>query len=335
MTPVVYVGIPTRNRPEFVRDAILSVLAQTYTHLRVLVTDNDSDPAHASNVREFIAGLADTRISYVCNPVADGERGQTLYNFSRCEEPYFMLVHDDDRLRPSLVERAVEALEADTTLTFFATSQDLIDEQGKLLPEESARYNQWLGRHHLAEGRVADVLETVLHGGAFSMSGTVFRRSTMASLGFVDPDGGGFPIDMITYLRIGEAEQHGYFIHEPLAEYRLHAGQSRVKHKNWTFNEWMIEKYVAQLEARRYRGRAEQRRRTLLSMGLCRYGIVRYVANDTGTARSLFRRAVFISPSTWQSWAYCAIGHLLPFVIARRWSARVTLKPGATNGVAP
>ncbi len=334
MTPTVYVGIPTRNRPEFVRDAILSVLAQSYTDLRVLVTDNDSEPAHARNVEAFVAGLEDPRISYVSNPVADGERGQTLYNFSRCEEPYFMLVHDDDRLRPSLIERAVEALEADPSLAFVATSQNLIDEMGEVLVEESARYNQWLGRHHLTDGRVADVLETVLHGGAFSMSGTVFRRTTMAKLGFVDPDGGGFPIDMITYLRIGEAGQHGYFINEPLADYRWHAGQSRVKHENWTFNEWMIEKYVAQLEARQYRGRAEQRRRTLLSMGLCRYGIVRHVANDTETARRLFRRAVSMSPLTWQSWAYCAVGHLMPFVIARQWGARVTLKQGVKASAA-
>ncbi|MBI2800509.1 MAG: glycosyltransferase family 2 protein [Gammaproteobacteria bacterium] len=329
MMPRVYVGIPTRNRPEFVRNAMRSVLDQTYTNLRVLVTDNDSDSEIADDVRKFIANLADPRIAYVYNPVADGERGQTLYNFSRCEEPYFLLLHDDDRLQPTLVERAVETLEADPRLAFFSTAQNLIDEQDAVLLEESVRYNQWLGRHRLPSGPVTNVLEVILQGGAFSMSGTVFRQTTMARLGFVDPGGGGFPIDMITYLRIGEDGQLGYFASERLVDYRWHAGQSRVKHENWTFNEWMIEKYVVQLETRRYHGRAEQLRRRLLSLGLCRLGIVRHVANDTGAARALFRRAVAISPSTWQGWAYCGIGHLLPFAIAPKWGRRVTLRHDA------
>lgn len=326
MMPRVYIGIPTRNRPVFVRDAIRSVLAQTYTNLRVLVTDNDSDPGIADDVRKHIATLADPRITFVSNAVADGERGQTLYNFSRCEEPYFMLLHDDDRLQPTLVERAVRTLEADASLAFFASGQNLIDDQGIVLPEESTRYNRWLGRHHLADGPIANVLEVTLKGGAFSMSGAVFRHDIMARLGFVDPDGGGFPIDMITYMRIGEAGYSGYFATEHLVDYRWHNGQSRVKHENWTFNEWMIEKYVTQLEARRYDGGAEQLRRSLLSLGLCRLGIVRYVAKQPRAARALFRRAVVVSPSTWQSWAYCVIGHLLPFAIAPRWGARVTLK---------
>ncbi|MCC6706871.1 MAG: glycosyltransferase [Gammaproteobacteria bacterium] len=326
MKPAVYVGIPTRNRPAFVRAAIRSVLAQTYPHLTVVVTDNDSTPEIAADVRQFVAELGDPRVTYVANPVEDGERGQTLYNFARCEAPYFMVLHDDDCLEPTLIERAVEIMEADTRLAFFSTAQNLIDADGVVREDDTAHYNEWLGRSRLANGVVDNVLEVTLQGGAFSMSGTVFRHSTMARVGFVDPHGGGFPIDMITYLRIGESGEPGYFLNERLVDYRWHAGQSRVKHQHWTFNQWMIEKYVAQLDARRYTGLAEDMRRRLLSIGLCRLGIVRGVANDGAAARALFRRAVRVSPRTWQSWIYCAIGHLLPFVIAPVWRARVTLR---------
>jgi glycosyltransferase involved in cell wall biosynthesis len=329
MMPTVYVGIPTRNRPVFVRNAIHSVLAQTYPNLRVLVTDNDSDPAIADDVRDFIASLGDPRIAYVANAVDDGERGQTLYNFSRCAEPYFLLLHDDDRLQPSFVERAVQQLEADAGLTFFATAQNLIDADGEILHNDTVHYNEWLGRSRLTSGVVDNVLEVTLQGGAFSMSGTLFRHSSMARIGFVDPHGGGFPIDMITYMRIGERGERGYFLNEHLVDYRWHAGQSRVKHQHWTFNQWMIEKYVAQLEARRYDGRAERLRRQLLGVGLCRLGIVLCVAADCRSARVSFRRAVRVSPWTWQAWAYCAIGHLLPFAIAPTWGARVTLRRDA------
>lgn len=330
MRPTVYVGIPTRNRPHYLREALHSVLAQTYTQLRVLVTDNDSSPEHAAAVRDMVAALGDPRVAYVCNPVPDGERGQTLYNFSRCEEPLFMLVHDDDRLQPTLIERAVEVLEAQPGLAFFATGQHLIDELGVPLPEESARYHESLGRHNLPGGVIRNVLEVILTAGAFSMSGTVFRRDIMARVGFVDADGGGFPIDVITYLRIGEAGYDGYFAPEHLIDYRWHAGQSSVKHGDWPFTEWMIEKYVTQLEARRYRGRAERLRRTCLSLALCRLAIVRHVGGAQAAARALFRRAIVVSPATWQGWGYCAIGHVLPFMIARQWGARVKLKRDQT-----
>lgn len=333
MTPEVQVGIPTRNRPQYVREAIASVLAQRYRNLRVLVTDNDSAPEHAKSVREYVASLGDPRIEYVSNPVPDGERGQTLYNFARCEAPYFMLVHDDDRISPTLIERAVAALDADPSLAFFACSQTLIDERGQRLDEETARYNRWLRRDALNSGPVDDVLAATLRGGAFSMSGTLFRQRVMAEVGFTDPHGGGFPIDLITFLRIGEAGHRGYFANESLAEYRWHAGQSRVKHQHWTFNEWMIELYVAQFEARRFRGESERLRRGLLSLGLCRLAIVRLVGGDAAAARALLRRAVAVSPLTWQAWAYCGLGHCLPAVIRRRWGAHVVLREPARRTV--
>lgn len=326
MTPAVYVGIPTRNRPAFVRTAIQSVLQQTYPHLKVVVSDNDSEPAIAADVRDYVASLGDPRITFVGQSFPDGERGQTLYNFARCDVPYFMVLHDDDRLHPTLVERAVAIMESDQRLAFFSTAQHLIDADGVVMQDDTASYNEWVGRGRLVSGVVDNVLEITLQGGAFSMSGTVFRHAAMARIGFVDPHGGGFPIDMITYMRIGESGAPGYYLDEHLVDYRWHAGQSRVKHQHWTFNQWMIEKYVAQLDARRYSGLAETLRRQLLSIGLCRLGIVRCVADDWASARALFRRAVMTSPRTWQSWVYCAIGHLLPFAIAPTWGARVTLQ---------
>jgi hypothetical protein len=237
-----------------------------------------------------------------------------------------MLVHDDDRIAPTLVEQAVATLEVNPALVFFASSQDLIDDQGTKLIAETERYNRWLRRNMLADGPVDDVLTASLRGGAFSMSGTLFRQRVMAEIGFTDPDGGGFPIDLIVFLRIGEAGHRGYFVNAPLAEYRWHADQSRVKHRDWTFNEWMIEKYVAQFEARRFTGEAERLRRKLLSHGLCRLGIVRQVAGDTSRACAMLRRAVAVSPETWQAWVYCLIAHCLPFVIGPRWGKRVVLR---------
>ena len=48
--PLVSVIIPTYRRPDVIRDAISSVLAQTYAHLEVIVVSDGPDPQTAAAV---------------------------------------------------------------------------------------------------------------------------------------------------------------------------------------------------------------------------------------------------------------------------------------------
>ena len=54
LLPTVSVIIPSRNRPAFLREAILSAINQTLPPLEILVVDNGSDP----DIREVILRLA-------------------------------------------------------------------------------------------------------------------------------------------------------------------------------------------------------------------------------------------------------------------------------------
>ena len=51
--PKLTVGIPTFNRARWLRETIDSVLAQTYTDFRVIVSDNASDDDTPDVVRSF------------------------------------------------------------------------------------------------------------------------------------------------------------------------------------------------------------------------------------------------------------------------------------------
>ena len=55
------VGIPTYNRSGLLREAIESVLAQTFTDFRLIVSDNASDDDTPEVVRSF----DDERIDYL------------------------------------------------------------------------------------------------------------------------------------------------------------------------------------------------------------------------------------------------------------------------------
>src|SRR5262245_434781 len=74
--PRVFVGIPTFNRPDLVRDAIASVRAQSFSDYRVLVSDNCSSAEAAGAVRQYVAGLNDARFAFYQQSVNEGEYGQ-------------------------------------------------------------------------------------------------------------------------------------------------------------------------------------------------------------------------------------------------------------------
>ena len=57
----VTVGIPTFNRAGLLRETIQSVLGQTYSNFRLIVSDN----ASTDETQEVVASLSDARLGYV------------------------------------------------------------------------------------------------------------------------------------------------------------------------------------------------------------------------------------------------------------------------------
>lgn len=105
--PLVTIGIPTYNRIQGTfPEALASALAQTYPRLEVVVSDNASEDGTAA----FMAKQRDARLRYHRHPTNIGANA----NFNAClhlaRGRYFLLLHDDDRLDPFFIARAVEAM---------------------------------------------------------------------------------------------------------------------------------------------------------------------------------------------------------------------------------
>ena len=75
----VFIGIPTLNRPLYVRDAIRSVVGQSFADFRVIVSDNVSEPEASASVERFVRELADPRFTFHRQPRDVGEYGQGRY----------------------------------------------------------------------------------------------------------------------------------------------------------------------------------------------------------------------------------------------------------------
>src|SRR5689334_13767589 len=104
---LVTIGIPTRNRADFVVQAVRSALAQTFREIEVLVSDNASTDDTVARLREF----SDARLTVI----AQRENLGMIGNFNACLDAargeYFLMLSDDDVLEPDAVESLQAPLE--------------------------------------------------------------------------------------------------------------------------------------------------------------------------------------------------------------------------------
>ena len=107
----VTVGIPTFNRAGWLRESIESVLAQTFTDFRLVVSDNASDDDTPEVVRSF----DDDRIHYVRSQRNVGPVGNSRRLIALAETTEFLvLLPDDDVLYPGHLQRPSTCWNAST-----------------------------------------------------------------------------------------------------------------------------------------------------------------------------------------------------------------------------
>lgn len=110
--PVVSVVTPVYNGEAYLRECIESVIAQTWTDFEYLVADNCSTDATVAIAREYAA--RDPRIRVVTSEEfvsADANANRALRAIDR-EARYVKVVHADDWLFPTCLEKMVDLAEA-------------------------------------------------------------------------------------------------------------------------------------------------------------------------------------------------------------------------------
>jgi len=113
-SPMVSIGMPVYNSEKFIRNALDSLLAQTFTDFELIISDNASTDATTSICQEY--AIKDKRIRYV----RQNKNMGPIWNFdfvlqqARCG--YFMWAAVDDYWLPTFLEKNFEVLESDKTL---------------------------------------------------------------------------------------------------------------------------------------------------------------------------------------------------------------------------
>lgn len=313
--------IPTRNRPAYLRETLSSVLAQTVSSIRVIVSDDASEPDAARVVEAHVIKLGDPRVSYTYHARNLQEYDHGRFLFGQCREPLFAILHDDDRWEPRFLARCMAALEDDPSLACVTTDQCVIDAAGARQADATHNYRKRMGRDRYPEGRLR-ILEPLLTHSLFALSCTVFRTASLQRSGLVDPECHGNSIfDINLFLRLGERDEHAYYLPEMLADYRVHGDRLTNTEERGGFNPRLLETLMAVLEKRRFSGIAERERRRQMSAVYHNYAMVCALRHDRSGLYRYLGKCLRMRPDRWQNWGYLGFA-VAPFLVKPMFGAR-------------
>lgn len=138
-TPLVTIGLPVFNGDNYLAEAILSVLAQTYINLELIISDNGSADGTELICRDYAS--QDSRIHYHRSVQNRG----AAWNYNRVVElangKYFRWLAHDDMIAPSTIEKSVQILDAQPKVVLCFTATQDIDDQGNFLGVKHSNVN--------------------------------------------------------------------------------------------------------------------------------------------------------------------------------------------------
>lgn len=121
-------------KPEFLREAMSSVLNQTHGELELLIGDNSGDPAIAA----IIAELDDPRVIHVPSHAVTNRSVKINHRllWLRARGRYVRFVYDDDVIYPRSSEVLLELLKSQPGSSMAWHQRDLIDSKSRILARQ-------------------------------------------------------------------------------------------------------------------------------------------------------------------------------------------------------
>lgn len=169
-SPLVSVVLPTYGRPEFLTDAVESVLEQTYDRIELLVVDDCSPEPVAPALAGIDAGEATMRvIRHEENQGANGARNTGIREASG---EFVAFIDDDDLWEPTKLERQVAAVDSEAVGVVYTGMRYVVDGETSHVIEADL------------EGEVTRELLTGAEMGTFST--LMVRQSAIEAAGLPD-----------------------------------------------------------------------------------------------------------------------------------------------------
>jgi glycosyltransferase involved in cell wall biosynthesis len=291
--PRVSVIMPAYNHAAYIRQAIDSVLAQSFGDFELIVHDDGSMDGTADVLRS----MADPRLCLKVYATNQGAGISVNAALARARGEYVAILNSDDYFLPGKLEQQVRFLDANPSIAAVFGWPHFVDEQSRPLAEERNPFRNLFEKRN--QSREAWLRRFFVIGNALCHPTVMVRRSVYEEFGGYDARLAQLA-DYDMWIRI--CSRHDiHILPEPVTAYRVLEGgrnasagqQTKMRH------DWELP-YVF----RRYLDFSDDALRRIFCS--------EFAELDPDGARQprmlLARLALKIAPSSWSPFSYVAFG---------------------------
>lgn len=212
MKPNISVILPYFNGREFVKNAIDSVLSQTYSDIELLIIDDGSvSRTDTQYLKDLIDGYQDSRLVYFYTENS-GLAKTRNFGVRHSSAPYIAFIDQDDYWNREKLQRQIQVLQDNSEAQFVFTDCALFGEINESSPHPL--------RRRLKSGFIPDTYLKMLRSNFVPCSSVLFSRRSSEKIGGANPNFVAVP-DYEYFLRFAESCDFLY-LNEVLTHIRLH-----------------------------------------------------------------------------------------------------------------
>ena len=204
-SPRVSIIIPVYNGEAFIKDAVESVLNQTFRDFELIVVNDGSE----DNTEDVL--LPYTRSIRYIKMENRGVSAARNMGIRRSKGEFVAFLDQDDAFHPRKLEVTVSYLDAHPDMAMVYTPIDRIDSEGTMLQRKRLK------------GHSGDIFPRLFLKSFIAPSMAVCRKKIFSEIGMFSETLSSEGEDYDLFLRIASRFKVGY-VNEPLVIYRLHPG---------------------------------------------------------------------------------------------------------------
>jgi glycosyltransferase involved in cell wall biosynthesis len=205
--PSLSIGMPVFNGEKYVREALDSILEQTYTDFELVISDNASTD-HTQQICRAYAKM-DNRIHYYRNEKNLGAPRNFNRVFKLSQGKYFKWAAYDDLIAPEYLKKCVDVLEKDSSIVLCHSRTARINERGVLMGNYDHKMRIDSAKTH---ERFGDLI-SLKHNPCWPIFGVTYAsimRKTPLHGDYLDADGN-LLAELSLYGRIYEIPEYLFF----------------------------------------------------------------------------------------------------------------------------
>lgn len=298
--PLVSVIIPTYNSQDYIREAVDTVLKQTYANLEIIIVDSSTD-----DTKQALERYGEKVRYFYQEP--KGVSAARNFGLRQARGSLVAFQDADDRWLPGRIEAQILALRHFPDAALVFSDYAMFDHSGVILPSACwPHFKIWLEEHRVTEGDLAygQLYWELMLGNCIGTCAVLAAKDVLEEFGGFDET---FKTceDLDLWLRV--STKHSFlYIDKVLAEYRVHSsglsGAQDTRDMTWALDRARVrEKHLrADLVPQDLRSRVER----LQGKDCWELGIACLDRGDRPLARTLFSMGLRYRPFDIRTWLY-------------------------------